>query len=209
MARRSVRRRTRRTTRRPTTRRRVRRSSLESNPKRRTTRLARGGHRRRVQRRRNNYRRNPSLMGMQLPGLNTFIFAGVGFASAPLIEGFFSRFMPAQITQNIVGRYVVKIASIAGAAWATKQFIGRTEARSVLIGGGVYLFTSAMRDFAPGIIPGLGAYVPTNQGVRAYSPVNRSALGAYTNVGSYPGAGIPVLPMRGNSSSATRFSRFG
>jgi hypothetical protein len=181
-----------------------------ANPRRRRRRHARRHYSmnpRRHHRRR--YRRNPSFLGgsfFSLPPLQSVLYAGVGFVAPPVVEGFANQFLPATITTSTIGRYAVKIASVLGLTWLAKSLVGREQAKMVGVGGGAYVLISAIREFAPGVIPGLSAYsLPT---MRAYSlPTSRPqntlgapAWGARNTVMSAGGGGANVV--------ASRFRRF-
>lgn len=192
--------------RRRTTRRRARRNAwpvagLALNAPRRRRR----SHARRNPVARRRYRRNPSLsLGglVALPPLKQVLFAGVGFAGTPVVEGFVNQFVPASISANTFGKYAVKIASMVGLAWAVKKVVGQEEGRMVAIGGGAYILTSAVAEFAPGVIPGLSAYVqPT---MNAYVTGNQPN---YTGMGALPSSAFGGSLVAGANPS-TRFNRF-
>lgn len=223
--RRSVRRRvTRRRARRPAVRR-ARRSNPPVRRRRRAVAAARPRRVRRyrrnpVARRRRSYKRNPSIMGLQLPSLKDFLYTGIGFAAAPGVEGFVSSYLPTDITANTAGRYAVKIGTVGLTAWAVRQFIGSSEGNRVLLGGAIYVAMSAIKDFMPGVIPGLGAYTPSGP-YQSGAMLRRVGMGAYTGYGNigaytgykqlgYAGAGVPVIPSRRSTGANTvsRFSRF-
>ncbi len=124
----------------------------------------RGRHHRR-------YRRNPGagvtrIMGFSLPPLQAVLYAGGGMIGVPMVEGFLSQFLPASLTSNQIGRYAVKIGSVLGLTFLAKSLLGRDAAKMVGIGGGAYVLLGAVREFAPGVIPGMSAYTS----LRAYTP---------------------------------------
>lgn len=128
---------------------------------------------------RKGYRRNPAVLGMKLPSLQTIAYVGVGFVGTPILEGFVSSFLPTSFATSTLGKYVVRIGSALGLSWAGRQLIGREQGNMVAVGGGLYVVTSLIKDFAPGVIPGLG--IP---GMAAY----QSRLGAYqTRLSAYTG----------------------
>lgn len=181
-------------------------AGLVANPRRKRARRNPAAHHHH-HRRHHHYRRNPSVMGFSLPPLQSVLYAGVGFAGTPIAEGFLSGFLPAAITQNTIGRYAVKIGTVIGLTYAAKAIVGREAAKMVGIGGGAYLLISAVKEFAPGVIPGLGAYVPANRSLGAYTPARRSAggLGAPAfgarNTAGFAGSGA-------SNVVASRFRRF-
>lgn len=165
----------------PRRRRRARRS-MRSNPRRR------------------HYRRNPSLMGFGLPPLQSVLYAGVGFVGVPMLEGTLSSFLPLSITANTIGKYAVRIASVLGLTWLGKMVVGRSAATMIGIGGGAYVLVTAVKEFAPGVIPGLSAYAqPTMLG--AYVP---SRGRNFSTMGAMPS--IPRVTARSGANS--RFNRF-
>lgn len=76
-------------------------------------------------------------MGFSLPPMNKVLFAGVGFIAPPMVEGFLSRFVPAEIQSNTIGKYAVKLASVLGISWAIRKFVGVEQGNMAGIGGGV------------------------------------------------------------------------
>lgn len=152
--------------------------------------------------------RNPRILGVTLPPLNTILFGGIGFAAPAMVEGFASRFLPAEITASTLGKYALRIASVVGLGWAARQFVGTRESNSVLIGGSIYVAVSALQEFAPGIVPGMGAYVP----MAAYVPstlghpnaapaLPEAAASGYDSAAMFP-------PTAESDGIAARFKRF-
>lgn len=139
-----------------------------ANPRRRRRSTRRSVRR---ARRRSTVLRNPRLFGVSLPPLSNVIYGGIGFAAPPMVEGFLSRFLPAELSASTLGKYAIRIGSVLGLGWAARQFIGVRESNSVMIGGTIYVAVSAVQEFAPGMLPGMGAYVPLG----AYVPALGSA----------------------------------
>jgi len=159
--------------------------------------------------RRKSYRRNPAILGITLPPLQSVIYAGVGFVGVPLMEGFLTRFLPVSLTSSTIGKYVTRIASVLGLSYLTRLVIGSSESRMVAIGGGAYVMTTAISEFAPGIKEALG--------LSSYSPA--TTLGAYAASTSrtFNQLGAPNFgaqntprsaPFGGSRIVATRFRRF-
>lgn len=210
----------RRTTRRVrrTSRRRSRRNpypvaGIALNPRRR--RRAKSTHRRRTRRSvvrlnpRRRYRRNPvsrrgiNILGISLPPLQSVIFAGVGFIAPPVVEGFLSQWLPAEIQTSTIGKYAIKIGSVLALSFGVKQLLGNEQAKMVAIGGGAYILHSAINDFAPGILPaGIGAYVQPNS-LGAYVNGNQST---FSTLGEIPGGIWPGASNRNRIPA--RFDRF-
>lgn len=155
---------------------------------------------------RKHYRRNPALLGISLPPLQSVIYAGVGFIGVPMAEGFLNRFLPTSITANTFGKYAARIAAVLGLSYLTKMVIGASESKMVAIGGGAYVLTTAITEFAPGMIPGMGSYSRATLG--AYAPATSRTMnqlgapdwGAQNTVRSAPFGGARVV--------AQRFRRF-
>jgi hypothetical protein len=119
-------------------------------------------------------RRNPSIMGINLPPLTQVLYAGAGFIAPPMVEGFINRFLPTEVKSNTFGRYGVKIASVLGLTFLAKQVLGANEARMVAVGGGAYVLTSAVNEFMPQLT--MSAYrtgmINKYQGMNAYHSLN-------------------------------------
>lgn len=134
-------------------------------------------------------------MGVSLPPLNKVLFAGIGFFAPPVVEGFLGQFLPTSLTTSTIGKYATRILSVIGLSYAVRKFVGTEEGNMVAIGGGVYVVSSALREFAPGVVPGLGSYVPARSSMGAYVPA--------TNVTAMPIASSAQLPV----ATVSRFNR--
>lgn len=153
-------------------------------------------------RRRRHGRRNPSIMGLTLPPLQSVLYAGVGFAGVPMAEGFISRFVPS-IGASTAGRYAIRIGAVLGLGMLAKMILGREQGKMVAIGGGAYVLISAIREFAPGVVPGLSGYTMPTLG--AYTSVRRPSLAAPA-FGAQASAGF--APRGAQNVVAARFRRF-
>lgn len=158
------------------------------------------------------------ILGIGLPSLETMAYAGAGFLAPPFLEGFVLPYLPAGITSNPVGKYGFKLASVLGVTFLANRFLGRKAARSVAMGGGVYILASAVMEFAPSLMApgtpvgsGMNAYVSAgraqglNRGVRAYVPATGRTFNTL-------GAPASAAFSGGNSGAvggtASRFKRF-
>jgi hypothetical protein len=130
------------------------------------------------------YRRNPpSRTLFSLPPLTGMLYGGVGFAGTAAADGFISSFVPVEWTSSMIGRYAVKIGSLIGVTWLSRAILGRSASYMVGIGGGVYVISSAVRDFMPGVIPGMSGPA------RLAGPLNLSAYRQMRG-GNYQAPGI-------------------
>jgi len=153
--------------------------------------------------RRRSYRRNPSVMGIGLgglPPLQAVAFTGVGFVGTPMAEGFLNTFLPVSLTGNTIGKYAVRIGSVLGLSMLAKAVLGRSASRYVALGGGLYVAVTAVKEFAPGLIPGMSAYVVPNSMGAYVSSSGRN----FTQLGAAP---APRYGAPGNVVQA-RFRRF-
>lgn len=159
--------------------------------------------------RRHGYRRNPAIMGIQMPGVKDVLFVAAGFVGTPVIESYLMPALPVSITSTPIGRYAVKIASALGLGFVAKMAVGADAAKMVTVGGGVYVLTQAIREFAPGMIPGLSAYTPSSHAsMQAYAGATSrtfNQLGA-PNFGAQSTAHSAAFG--GSRIVATRFRRF-
>ena len=135
-------------------------------------------------------RRNPpnggfKVLGVSMPGLQSIAFGTVGFLGPPMIEGYAAPYLPANFTANKGGRYVIKLASSLGLAWAAKAFAGHDAAVKVGMGAGIYLAASLINDFMPTLT---GA-----QPAAAYYPrlAAQPLLGDYARAGANLSATAP------------------
>jgi hypothetical protein len=148
-----------------------------------------------------------SIMGISIPPMNQVIFAGVGFIAPPLVEGFLSSFLPASLTTSTIGKYATRIASVIGLSYLVKQIAGPAEARMVAIGGSVFVLSTVIAEFAPGMIPGLSAYVPAHSlGMGSYVRATGRTLNALPANGmgaAFTQGGISAVPVM-----ASRYNRY-
>lgn len=174
------------------------------NRKRRTHRRGR----KRSNPRRKHYRRNPGILGISLPPLQSVLYAGVGFVGVPLAEGFLTRFLPVSLTGSTVGKYATRIAAMLGLSYLTKIVLGSSESKMVAIGGGAYVLTSAVTEFAPGLIPAtnLSAYRPATLG--AYATSTRRQLGSMGAPDWGAKNTVRSAPMGASNIVSSRFRRF-
>lgn len=158
-------------------------------------------------RRRSSGRRNPALFGFSLPPLQSVLYAGVGFVGVPMAEGFLTRFLPISLTGSTIGKYATRIGALLGLTYLAKLVIGSNESKMVAIGGGAYILTSAVTEFAPGLIPSttLGSYARPTLGSYAGSTSNTfnqlgrlgaPNFGAQNTVASAPFGGARIVSQR-------------
>jgi hypothetical protein len=137
--------------------------------------------------RRRRHHPNPALLGLYIPPVRTVAFGALGFASPPLVQGFLTSIAPSimqtAMSAGLVGKYAVKVASVALTSWAVSRFVSRGDGNAVAIGGAINLGLSLVNDFAPGFLPAnpLSAYVPVRAGLHAYVP-NRPGLRAVPQI---------------------------
>lgn len=109
-------------------------------------------------------RRNPAVLGVALPPINMIAWGAGGFIGVPMAEGYLSRFLPAEVTSSVLGRYAVKIGTVLGLTYLVKHVLSAKEAFPVALGGSLYVVTSAINEFipqltqAPAPAPAVSAY---------------------------------------------------
>lgn len=165
-------------------------------------------------RRRSSYSRNPRILGIELPPLNKVLFAGIGFVAPPMVEGMIAGFLPAEIQTSTIGKYAVRIASVLALAFGVRRFVGKSEGDMVLIGGGVYVASTAAVEFLPNVF-GAGGSIPVPSGVSSYVPAARSLAAYVPATGRIQnGLGLPSAAFSNRESAgatggmAARFKRF-
>lgn len=152
------------------------------------------------------------IMGVGLPSVETMAYAGAGFLAPPFLEGFVLPYLPAGIVNNPVGKYVFKLGSVLGVTYLANRFLGRKAARSVAMGGGVYILASAVLDFAPSLMapgtPAVGGGMNTTMNAYISAGPARSLRGMRAYVPSsgrsFTGMGAPasIAASSGNNSGA-------
>lgn len=100
-------------------------------------------------RRHHRSRSNPAILGVTLPPITMLAWGAGGFLAVPMLEGFVTKFLPAEITANTLGRYAMKVASVLGLTWLTKTIMSNKEAFPVALGGSLYVIVSAVNEFVP------------------------------------------------------------
>lgn len=151
----------RRKARRSTARRNFPTAGLAFNP-RRKRRAKRNPHHKRSRARHHRMQRNPAILGVTLPPIAMLAWGAGGFLATPMLEGFVSKFVPAEITSNVLGRYAMKVASVLGLTWLTKTIMSNKEAFPVALGGSLYVVVSAVNEFVPQL-----TQLPTHTGIPA------------------------------------------
>lgn len=158
--------------------------------------------------RRRHYRRNPAILGVELPQMATVLYAGAGFIVPPMLEGILMRYVPTDFATSTVGKYTVRIASVLGLTFLAKQLLGSQEAKYVAIGGGAYVLTTAIGEFAPTLLhPQLSAYTSATRGLGAFTASTRKQLGA-PPFGAMRTPGVIAAPQGGMNVIPSRFRRF-
>jgi hypothetical protein len=171
----------------------TRRGSYAYNPKHRKT------HRRKA-------RRNPAILGVTLPPVTMIAWGAGGFIAPPMIEGFVNRFLPAEVTSSVLGRYAVKIASVLGLTYLVKTVLSAKEAFPVALGGSLYVVVSAVNEFAPQLTMAPVAIAP----VKAYRQgMISTGINAYRS-GMIKGYSRPGLanPMPGLAQPSAMMPRW-
>jgi hypothetical protein len=107
-----------------------------------------------------------------------------GFIGVPMAEGYVNRFLPAEVTSSVLGRYAVKIGITLGLTYLVKHVLSAKEAFPVALGGSLYVVTSAINEFVPQLTQA-PAPTPTVQAYRTgMIKAYRSGMIA-TGIGSY------------------------
>lgn len=153
--------------------RRARKNAYFVNPHRRRRVRARVRHRRRAARRprqnayflnprrrrgRRRYRSNPSLMGLgfQLPNLMDVAAVGAGMVVPPIVASYVMGWIPDAWKTSKAAYYVVKAASVVIPSMLVRKFVSQRAGNLMLLGGAVSFALDLVKEFAPGVIPGLG-----------------------------------------------------
>jgi len=172
-------------------RRRSRRRSRPSiNARRRRTRtnpyFLNPPRRRRYHSNKRRYRSNPALMGFQLPGLLDVVSVGAGFVVPPIVAGYIMGWLPDSMKTSKAAMWAVKAAAVVVPSMVVRRFVSRRAGNLMLLGGAVSLALDLVKEFAPGLIPGvgfqplLGAHVVRPTRARMPAPAGLPAMIAST-----------------------------
>lgn len=158
--------------------------------------------------RRRGARRNPALLGVALPPINMIAWGAGGFIGTPMVESYLTRFLPAELTTNVLGRYAVKIGTVLGLTYLVKHVLSAKEAFPVALGGSLYVVTSAVNEFVPQLTqqpaPAVNAYRSGMiKGMNAY----RSGMIA-TGIGQYSAPGLAARALPGLAQPSQIMPRY-
>jgi hypothetical protein len=130
-----------------------------------------------------------NLFGISLPPIGDVLFVGAGLVAPPLVAAQLVRFLPDSIKTNQAATWGVKVASVVLPGIAIRKFVSPRAGNLFMVGGAASLVVDAIRQFAPGVIPGLGYQpllagystlpgLPANASPRARSmrPVSQPAI---------------------------------
>jgi len=159
-------------------------------------------------------RRNPAVLGVALPPINMIAWGAGGFLGTPMAESYINRFLPAEVTSSVLGRYAVKIGTVLGLTYLVKHVLSAKEAFPVALGGSLYVVVSAVNEFAPQLTqvpapaPAVSAY--RTGMINAYQ---KGGINAYrqgmiaTGIGSYAATNLAkALP--GLAQPSTMMTRY-
>ncbi len=134
-----------------------------------------------VPRRNRRYRSNPQVFGFGIPDMQTLFFTGAGIVVPPLVTSFIMQQLPEQYRSSKPVYYAVKVASVLVPSMVVKRFVNARAGNLMLIGGAASFLIDLVREFAPGMIPGIG-YQPMLGYYHQMRPAR--ALGAYPGRGN-------------------------
>lgn len=114
-----------------------------------------------------------------LPPLMPIVYGSAGFVATAGLQGVVGSFVPVEWSVNEDGsenkltKYGLLVVSLIGTTWIAKAAFGPGPAALAGVGGGVYVVSQVVKDFMPGVIPGMGQYVPIGayRGLRSYRQV--------------------------------------
>lgn len=144
-------------------------------------------------RRRRSYRRNPALLGFQLPPLDAVLFTGAGLIVPPLVTKYvMDNFVPVEYRANKGVYYLVKATSVLVPSLLVRKFVSQRAGNLMLLGGAASFAIDLVRDFVPGLLPGMGA----QPFLGFYERMPARGVGRYLNGGRAPAAMIQNVPER-------------
>lgn len=152
----------------------------------------RGVARRVTRRARRHYARNPQLLGFTMPAISDVLFTAAGMIAPPMVTTYVMKnFIPAAYQASRPVYYAVKAASVLIPSYVVRRFVSPRAGNLVLLGGVASLAIDLIKEFAPGVIPGLGA---------------QPFLGFYENVPMRPslGGGMGRYLGPGNQGAGSR-----
>jgi hypothetical protein len=137
-----------------------------ANPRRKRRKRAYGSLRHYARR----ARHNPpemTVMGLSIPPLTLTVAGTVGFALPAVLETYIMPMLPASIQGASWAKWLVRGGIVIGGGMLARRF-NRAMGTAFLIGGGIYMLLQVVKEFAPGMIPGL-----SGQPFLGYYPPNR------------------------------------
>jgi hypothetical protein len=152
-------------------------------------------------------RRNPAFLGVALPPIAMIAWGAGGFIGTPMAESYINRFLPAEVTTSVLGRYAVKIGTVLGLTYLVKHVLSAKEAFPVALGGSLYVVTSAINEFVPQLtqIPAPAPAVKAYRSgmIKAY----RSGMIA-TGIGGYAQTGLANRALVGLAQPSEMMQRY-
>jgi hypothetical protein len=121
-------------------------------------------------------------MGFQIPAVMDIAAVGAGFVVPPLITGYVMGWLPDSLKTSRAAYWAVKAAAVLVPSMAVRSFVSRRAGNLMLLGGTVSFVLDLIKEFAPGVIPGLGyqpllgAFTAPPQFSRARMPPQRQGL---------------------------------
>ena len=145
-------------------------------------------------------RRNPQLLGFQLPALTDVVFTGAGFIVPPMLTSYVMKWIPDEYKTNQAVVWLVKGASVLVPSLAVRKFVSQRAGNLMLLGGAVSFAIDLVKTFAPGVIPGLGAQpflgyynnMPQTRGLGKYAGRGGGGQGLPPMISSTPTRLMPT-----------------
>lgn len=159
-------------------------------------------------RRRRSARRNPQLLGVNIPPLTAILYTGAGLVVPPIVTNFIMSKLPAEYSASKPVYYAVKAASVLVPSMLVKRFVSQQAGNLMLLGGAASFAIDILRD--TGVLAAIGVSGVSQPMLGFYPTVGRSvgrgALGRYPSI---PAAASPIAQQRMISNIPERLNPSG
>ena len=125
-------------------------------------------------------RRNPALLGFNIPPLDAVLFTGAGLVVPPMVASLIMRQLPAEYASSRPVYYAVKAASVLVPSMLVKRFVSQRAGNLMLLGGAVSFVIDILKE--TGVFAAIGLSGAASQPLLGYYP----AMSRTGGLGKYP-----------------------
>ena len=155
-------------------------------------RYQRRAHQRRTRPRRS-ARRNPALLGFNIPPLDAVLFTGAGLVVPPMVAALIMKQLPATYQTSKPVYYAVKAASVLVPSMLVKRFVSQRAGNLMLLGGAASFVIDVLKE--TGVFSAIGLSGAISQPLLGYYPSIGGGLGKYPSLSQNGSANVTASRM--------------